>query len=252
MNKKTLVIVLLIILWTPFFAQEKNISGTVKCDTTFLQVINVLNLSNMTGTATDKNGKFNIQAKVGDSILFSSLVYVNRFIKIAPEHFNTGELQVYLEPDYEQLETVTIDPRLKINYGNPYVPEGTVFDEDKISKKLGPDSRKLTDPTDRFSGVNFIGLLRNLTRKSRLNKKREEQEILRKRLEIQRLPQKLVNTYGQSFFTEWLRIPQDEIFTFLEFCLNNGLSNELETSEIRLVDFLLKNSKSYLELKKEE
>jgi hypothetical protein len=255
MNKKMIRLrittCLLLLLVFRLSGQETPIDGIVRSDSTFLQRINVLNLSTMEGSVSDRSGKFRISAKRGDSVLFSSLVYVNRTIVVDTSHVNSQMMEVYLEPDYEQLEAVTIDSRLKIDYGNPYLPQGAVLEDDATSKRNAPDSRRLTDPTSRFLGADIFGILRNLTRKGRIKRKKERQEVLRQQLELQRLPQKMVNIYGERFFTEWLAIPQEEIFRFLDFCVSNGLEGKVGGYEMQLVDFLLKQSKEYLALSEE-
>ena len=53
------------------FAQEKTVSGTVTDDSGALPGVSVVIKGTTTGTQTDFDGKYSIQAKTGDVLMFS-------------------------------------------------------------------------------------------------------------------------------------------------------------------------------------
>ena len=101
MNWKTNKINILGLFFTLFsvvaFAQEIRLKGTVQFDNTLLKDINVLNKSTQYGTATNEEGEFEINVALGDSILFSSLSFQNRIIKVSASHMENKTMEVFLD-----------------------------------------------------------------------------------------------------------------------------------------------------------
>lgn len=182
-------------------AQEEQIKikGTVKYDSINLKDINIVNKTTSIGTSSDINGSFIMYAKKGDSILFSSLTYENRKIKISKTHINSQTITIYLEPDYYQLEEVMLAKKVFINWRDAMVEKGTILNTDKISNSKAPDARKLTDPNANAGGINLVSIFEKVTQKGRKRRK----EIKRKQERVKQLkidfPYKIKNLYGDVF-----------------------------------------------------
>ncbi len=236
-------------------SQEKNVKleGTVQFDSTYIANINILNKATHLGTSSDTNGHYSLYAKKGDSILFSSIVFKNRFIKITETHLKSKSITVYLEASVNQLDEIMLDKKVWLNGIKIAVSKGTILDYDEITNRKPPDARKLTDPTANAGGVNAIGiiteLLKILTKKAR--KKRKEKKL--KHEKIQQLknefPTTIRNLYGEDFFMEWLNIPEDNIHLFLDYCQGNGLNELYNSEEIILKNFLLLKAKKFNSLR---
>ena len=252
MNKTIFLFVIFAFIILKTNAQENKlvkIEGAIKCDSIYLQDVNVLNKSINLGSSSNKNGRFSIYVKNGDSILFSSIVYENRIIKITNTHLESKSITVYLEPDYYQLDEVMLAKKIFINWRDAAVTKGTIFENDEISNSKAPDARKLTDPNANAGGLNPIALFMMLTKKSRLkrkSKKLEQKEIEHQKIEF---PTKIKNLYGDEFFKEWLHISEDEIYLFLDYCEGNGLLELYNSNEIVIKNFLIKQSKKFNSIK---
>ena len=227
-------------------AQEIRIKleGIVKYDSIFLQDINILNKATNLGASSDNIGSFSMYAKEGDSILFSSIVYENRIIKISKTHLNSKKIIVYLEPDYYQLNEVMVEKKISIS-GNLAVTKGTIFDNDEISNRKAPNARKLTDPNAQAGGINPIAIFMMLTKKSRLKRKARKLELEEiKQLKI-KFPTTIKNLYGNKFFKEALNIKADNIYLFLGYCEGNGLLELYNSNEIVIKNFLILQARKF-------
>ena len=232
---------------------EVKLEGVVKFNSTYLQEINILNKATKLGTSSDVQGNFSMYAKEGDSLLFSSLTYTNRTIKVSKTHIKSKKITVYLEPDFYQLDEIMLDKKILLNSINIAVTKGTILNNDKISNSKAPDARKLTDPNANTGGLNPIALFMMLTKKARLKRKEKrikmrtiQQEI---HLQKEEFSNTIKNLYGTSFFTEWLQIPNDEINLFLDFCEGKGLSELYDSKEILIKDFLIKQAREFNSIK---
>ncbi|MDO9136867.1 MAG: hypothetical protein Q7U21_03525, partial [Lutibacter sp.] len=197
----------------------------------------------------DKYGNYTIYASIGDSILFSSIVYRRRIIKISKSHVESKNLIVYLEQGTNDLDEVEIRQKIRLNLGKISVPKGTFLDNDNITLKKAPNSRKFTDPTYGNSGVDFVEiskLLTNLIFQKRKARKDEEKDIKKQK---QIFLENIFKNEGIDFFTVHLNIKEEEIYLFLAYCEDNGLSNFYKSDEFLIKNFIIKQSKNYHSLK---
>ncbi|WP_299521676.1 hypothetical protein [uncultured Lutibacter sp.] len=236
-------------------AQTTNVklSGIVKYDSIYLQDINILNKASNLGTSSNENGLFTIYAKEGDSIMFSSVVFQKRIIKISNTHINSRTITVYLEPDFYQLDEVMLAKKVFINWRDAAVTKGAIFENDEISNSKAPDARKLTDPNANAGGINPFAILMMLTKKNRLKRKAKRLELKIEHEEIKHLKNDFSNTiknlYGAIFFKEALHISEDNIYLFLDYCEGNGLNNYYKSNEIVIKNFLILQAKKFNSIK---
>ncbi len=244
-------IVFLVFVYSNSLAQKKIVmlNGTVRSDSIVLQDINIINLTSNIGTSSDKNGNYTIYGSLGDSILFSSVVYKQRIIKISKSHVESKTLVVYLEQGINELDEVEIGQKMRLNLGKVSLPKGAVFDNDNISSKKAPNSRKFTDPTYGNSGVNFSEISKLLTNNvfQKRKARKEEKRHIKKQKQI--FLENIYNDVGVDFFTVHLNIKEEEIYLFLYYCEDNGLSDFYNSDEFLIKDFIIKQSKKYNQTK---
>jgi len=246
-NTLKFLLFLFIISMQKSVAQEITVKleGVVKYNSTLLQDINILNKATLFGTSSSIKGSFTIYAKEGDSILFSSLVYEDRVIKITRNHLNSKKITVHLEPDYEQLDEVMIEKEIFINWKSAAVPKGTILSIDEMSAKKAPNARNLTDPNAQAGGLNPITLFMMLTKKARLKRKERKLELEKnKRLKAE-FATTIKNEYEATFFSDVLHISEKNIYLFLDYCEGNGLPDFYKSEEIVVKNFLIKQSKDF-------
>lgn len=233
------------------FAQKsiEKIEGVVKSDSIFLENINVLNLTQNFGASSNNKGAFTLFAKLGDSIMFSSISYTNRIIKISEKHMREKKIIVFLEQGFNELDEILLTPKVQLDFGNIDVQKGMILNKTEDSKKKGPDLRRMTDPTYGNVGVDFVSIFKLLTKKLRLkNKGKKAAQKENERL-IEEFPDKLFSLYKTNFFTDELKIPDDKIYQFLEYCQENGLSNHLNSNEFQIKNFLIVKSRKFNQIK---
>ncbi len=219
-----------------------KLNGLVKYDSIKLQNINIKNKATNFGTSSDKNGYFTIYAKKGDSILFSSIVYEDRIIKISDTHINAKKMIVYLEPDYYQLDEVMLNKQVSIDWSNAFVTPGTVFNNDYISNRKPPNAQALADPNANAGGLNPTALFMQLTKKARLRRKKRRLKEHKNQLLKQEFTTTLRNLYGDNFYIKSLSIPEDKINIFLGYCQANGLNEYYLSNEFIIKNFLVKQA----------
>lgn len=96
---------LMVLFSMPLKAQTKTISGTVSSDDgQALADVTVAVKGTLNATTTDDNGRFSIQAEKGQSLVFSSVGYQNREVKIGDE----TQINVTLTHQQEELGEVVV------------------------------------------------------------------------------------------------------------------------------------------------
>ena len=90
---KVIAFVFFFFISTPFFAQEvTDVSGTILNSKTNLPLenVNIVNLNKVIGTATSKEGKFEINAQVNDTLHFSYLGYKSIKVRVTNDWIKFG------------------------------------------------------------------------------------------------------------------------------------------------------------------
>ena len=97
----------LLILPLISFGQEKYMKGQIYADSLDTYQINIINITQEIGQVSTTKGTYNIKAKVGDSILFTSLQHKTYTIRIEDSNLRTNT-SIFLEMQINELEEVTI------------------------------------------------------------------------------------------------------------------------------------------------
>lgn len=240
-----------LILSISLFAQNSlvKIEGVVKNDSIFLENINILNLTQNFGASSNAKGAFTLFAKLGDSVMFSSINYTNRIIEISETHINEKKLLVFLEQDLNELDEVLLTPKVQLDFGYIDVQKGMVLNKTEDDKKTGPDLRRMTDPAYGNVGVDFVSIFKLITKNLRLkNNDKKVAQAENERL-IEEFPDKLFTLYEANFFTDELNIPDAKIYLFLEYCQENGLSDYIDSNEFQIKNFLIVQSRKFNQIK---
>ena len=107
---KSLLVLLVMFCFSAHAQQVKTISGKVisKADGQPVPGVNILIVGTTTGTSTDFDGKYTIEAKAGDVLQFSYVSFKNQVITVG----ESNTIDVSLEED-----TNTLDEIVVIGYG---------------------------------------------------------------------------------------------------------------------------------------
>lgn len=252
-NKVNYFLIVLLCTFSVSYAQKEIITfnGIVRNDSIVLQDINIVNKTSKVGTSSNTKGEFIMYASFGDSIQFTSISYKTKTIAISLNHIKNKQIIVFLEPDLNELDEIAIEQKVRLDFGKVSLPKGAVFEKDQLDLKSAPNARKLTDPTYGNSGLNFFAIIGMLTDKI-FEKSRERKKEAKKMKSLQQnFPETILEKYGEIFFTENLNINKNDVYLFIDFCTDNGLKDYYLSDEFTIKNFMVIQSKKFLEIKKE-
>ena len=96
---------------TVLYAQDRiPIKGKLIYRNVNVVAANVVNINAQINTITDGEGEFEIPVKVGDEIIFSSVQYMIRTVKINPDIIQKNRLIITVNEKINALEEVIITP----------------------------------------------------------------------------------------------------------------------------------------------
>ncbi len=150
-NKKNgFLFILCMLLSTLTFAQQRELTGTVKDNKGEpLPGVSILVKSTNTGTATDMDGKYTLKVSTGDVLVFSFIGYKPQTIAIADQKV----LDVTMQDDVEQLQEVVV-----IGYGavkkNDATGSVTAIKPDELSKGITTSAQDML--MGKVAGVSVI------------------------------------------------------------------------------------------------
>ena len=216
---------------------RRPLKGQLLYKNTKVVAANVVNNTAQTNTITDSEGAFEIDVLLGDEIIFSSVQYRIRSVKITEDILSKNRLVVSVNENINELKevVVTTDDVEKFLDLKEEEFKGFDYEKDKSSKLVNKayNDRQLSD------GIDFVNIAKLLTR-AFANKSSDEQMRM-KPSEV------LPLVFEDSFFEVDLGLDKSDIITFLEFIDNRMKTGELlkKDKEFQLIDFLINESKEF-------
>jgi hypothetical protein len=232
--KNTLILCFLLLISGFVFGQERRlIKGQLLYKNTKVVAANVVNNTAQTNTITDSEGTFEIEVAEGDEIIFSSVQYQIRAVRITPEILAKNRLVVTVNEQINELREVVVTTEDVEKFLDLKEEEFKGFDyETDKSSKL--ENRAVRDRV-LSNGIDFV-----LFAKAFANKTPEEQ-LRMKPSEI------LPLVFETRFFVNDLNIERTQLTGFLEF-----IDQEMKTGallkrdkQFQLIDYLIDQSKRF-------
>jgi len=201
----------------------------------------VINITTEDATITDENGRFAIAVKEGDELAFTAVNYQLKVVKVTEVLLKKGRLVVEVKEKVTELDEVIVTPEQQEKFLEMQKEEYKKYEYeiDRSSEveniSLSKTERGLKD------GINFVNIFKALIKSGKKDKETERKPI--KPSEVLRL------VYDDEFFVVDLKLPQDQIDSFL---LNLDTKNPTQSllkkdNEFQLIDYLVTHSKTYLE-----
>ena len=237
-------IILLLTLVQFSFSQERElIQGKVIYRNINVPAANVINNTSQTSTITNDQGEFEIFAKEGDEIIFSSVQYIIRTVRVNDEILKNKRLIVQINQRVRQLDEVVITPDDTDKFLDLKEEQFKGFDY--LADKSTKIENILTDNRQVVNGLNFVNIFKLLS--SLVDSKSEEEKL--SILPSEALPLIL----EENFFTDILKL---EFFEVNDFLLQLDLDPKIKQLIIKknqflLIDYLLNKSDIYKELRVE-
>ena len=238
MKKKLLF---LFLLFQFGYSQDRQlIQGKVIYRNINVVAANVINNTSQSTTITDDLGEFQIYAKEGDEIIFSSVQYIIRTVRITDEIIKNKRLTIQINERIRELDEVVITPDNTEKFLDLKEEEFKGFDyvADKSTKVENP----LTETRELRYGVDFVNIFKLL--KTIIDSKSEDEKENLIASEV------IPYLFEDDFFTENLLLASSQINDFLIYIDTrpNVIDVLLEKNQFLLIDFLLNESIRYKEI----
>ncbi|WP_159799557.1 hypothetical protein [Flavobacterium sp. MK4S-17] len=234
---------LLIIFPLCMFAQKSErelLKGKVISDSLKVEYLSVYNLNAKTGNVTDDEGNFVIYARPADTLKFAGIAFKTMQHIVTAADLKQELFVVKIEGEATQLEELLITDltgNLAVDSKNTKVMAvGSKFNAAEINKNLLPPA----------NGVNIVALI-NLVAGKKKEAVRDKRPAF---ITDKPFPQAVRELYSDRFFTETLKVPQDEIGLFLTYCDNGNRYLLDPRNEIELISYLDVKSREYLKINK--
>tara|TARA_B100001173_G_C15856037_1_gene490872 strand:+ start:74 stop:799 length:726 start_codon:yes stop_codon:yes gene_type:complete len=235
---KKIFFLLIILFSITLYSQKREfIKGKLLYKNTNVPAANVINNSAQFATITDSNGEFEIPVLDGDEVIFSSVQYKIRTIKVTSEMIRKRRIIVSVNESITELDEVVVTPENTEKFLDLKEEEFKGFDYS--SDKSTKIENKLTDNRVLSNGIDFVNVTR-LILKALSNNNKNKSKI--KPSEI------LPYVFDNVFFLQDLNLKQDQVIGFLEYIDKKIPSEELlkQSQKLQLIDFLIKESEKYI------
>jgi|TARA_Y100000748_G_C15397056_1_gene449872 hypothetical protein len=201
---------------------------------------NVINNTSQNTTITDDQGEFQIYAREGDEIIFSSVQYIIRTVRVTDEIIKNKRLTVQINERIQELDEVVITPDNTEKFLDLKEEEFKGFDY--IADKSTRVQNNLTETRQLKNGVDFVNIFKLL--KTIIDSKSEEEKESLLASEV------IPYLFEDDFFTESLLLASSQIVDFLIYIDSrpNSVDILLEKNQFLLIDFLLNESIRYKEI----
>ncbi|WP_222983532.1 carboxypeptidase-like regulatory domain-containing protein [Flagellimonas meishanensis] len=245
--KKLMLIALLFNISTLLTAQDNRqvLRGRVLYKGGNVPNEHVVNSTSEAATITDDNGEFLILVKAGDQLVFTAVNYQLEVVTITEEILRNNRLVVEVDEKIRELDEVVVTPENQERFLRVQNEDFKQYDYEidrGTEVENIAESRTVRGMRD---GINFVNIFKALFKPQKANG--EERPPLK-------VSEALRYVYDDEFFVVDLKLPQDKIDAFLLYCDDKVPSQSLlrKENEFQLIDFLVTQSKAYLDTLNEE
>ena len=199
---------------------------------------NVINTNTQIATITDEDGRFMIEVKEGDQLVFTAVNYQLKIIKITADILSKNRLVVEVNEKVTELDEVVVSPENQEKFLEVKNEKFKGF-EYEIDRSTEVQNIAGASTNDRIEGrLDFVNIFRAIFQ-SKNQDSGENVEL--------KVSDVLRQVYDDEFFVVDLALPQEKIDAFLLYCDNKIPSQSLlkKENEFQLIDFLVTQSKNY-------
>ncbi|WP_108424230.1 carboxypeptidase-like regulatory domain-containing protein [Flagellimonas amoyensis] len=206
---------------------------------------NVINSTSGEATITNNDGEFAIVVKEGDELVFTAVNYQLMVVKISPEILANNRLVVEVNEKVTELDEVIVTPENQ---------EGFLRVKNEDFKQFDYEIDRGTEVVNVAESQAVRGMQNGLNIKNIFKALFKSREVDGQEREPLKVSEVLRHVYDDEFFVLDLKLPQDKIDAFLIYCDDKIPSQTLlrKDNEFQLIDFLVTQSKEYLETLNEE
>ena len=241
MFKKILFFIL--IIQFSYSQNRELIQGKVIYRNIDVPAANVINNTAQSSTITNDQGEFEIYAKEGDEIIFSSVQYIIRTVRVNKEILENKRIIVQINQRVRELDEIVVTPEDTQKFLDLKEEQFKGFDY--IADKSTKIQNVLTDNRQVVNGLNFVNIFKLLS--SIVDAKSDEEKLNIIPSEV--LPYVL----EENFFSRVLELESFEIIDFLsKLDSDTEMKNLiLEKNQFLIIDYLLNKADTYKNLRVE-
>tara|TARA_B100000900_G_scaffold387898_1_gene379519 strand:+ start:7238 stop:7963 length:726 start_codon:yes stop_codon:yes gene_type:complete len=231
------ILFLIFICQLSFSQNRELIKGKVIYRNIDVPAANVVNNTSQNTAITNENGEFEILARVNDEIIFSSVQYIIRTVRVSEDIMKNKRLIVQINQRVRELDEVVITPDDTDKFLDLKEEQFKGFDY--IADKSTKIQNILTDDRQVINGLNFVNIFKLLT--TLVDSKSEEEKLNISPSEV--LPYIL----DENFFSDILNLQPFETSDFLyKLDSDQKLKNLIiEKNQFLVIDHLLKEVEAY-------
>lgn len=274
MHQLSLLLICLIVLKTHSQENRVTINGQIQSEEIELQDIHIINKNSGQGTISKANGRFEIDAKLNDTLILTGIQFYSKEVEITSKIIHQKMLETSLFLKINELREIELkqhnldgtllsdskkvpDSISRVNPGllNPAawdVNFTIVYDYDNVDRKKPPDASKLTNPNIPV-GVDIIGLVKFITepiineiKKNRKGKRDIKYTDNLYQTAVKDAKENLHIEFGDLFFTNTLKIPILQIDSYINHCETFGIVDlYAKNKKMEVLDILLRESENY-------
>jgi hypothetical protein len=221
------------------FGQESrtSIKGRLLYRNSNVIAANVVNNSAQLNTITNGEGGFEIPVRVGDELIFSSVQYKIRTVKVTAEMIKKNRIVVSINERINILDEVVVGPENQQKFLDMKKEEFKRVDytQDKSTKLIN----RAADDRQLANGLNFVNVAKLLGRLLSKNKGDSEKKLIPSEV--------LPYLFETAFFNEDLGLSAEETEGFLMEMDRVLPTQKLfkKDMEFQLIDYLVKASQEY-------
>ena len=239
---------------TNCFSQEKYalISGKIISSNKTVSDVHIINLNTKLGTVSNDKGEFELLISLNDTLLFSSVEYERRKIRMTGNFIKYKKIVVDLIPSLNELEEIFIEGLTgSLSYDINKVPKDTLK---KHSFFLKPGDLKKALPPDLHGSKKapYVGFFPPISGSIFLPDPgyEAEQRLKRELSRKKQFPIKIRKQLGLDYFTKKLNIPEEKIDNFLAYCEDRDIVAEYyKNNLLKVIQILREESENYNAIK---
>ncbi len=266
MSKNLLFAVIALFFFQGFSQNPILLEGKIQAPGLESSSIHIINVSQKTGTVNDAGGGFKILVRQNDTLLFSSIQYVNREVVISGDLLEKGFLEISLTEDVNVLAEVTLsntkltgnintdldnivvvkDLPLKLSFAEiqHLKFESDINDPKKAPQQLAFQQNLVGEGAGSLNILGGISMIADMLGIKGTDKKPSYTGS------VAPMSVQIRERFNDDFFKSSLGIQEPRIRDFLFFLDDQGISAQMlnNNNQLALIDLLIEHSKKYKEI----
>lgn len=222
-----------------------TLNGQVQSNGNKVENIVVFNINSKKGNIVKNDGNFEINAATRDTLVFSSINFFTKKIVLEKEDFSENPFIVKLELKITNLDVVNVENN-NAKYNKIAENTQTYVDKQYINDEKSHLRNRNINVGVTENGTDIVRLFKDVVKL--FKSKNPKQTDYYADVSFTEL---VLNKVKYTYFTNTLKLKDEEIRLFLLFCENDEKAKDLSRykSNFELMDFLFNKNKEFTAIK---